>query len=249
MSRAAAIALSVMCLLLAAGAARAAEPTANARRPTFLDAPPPIVRDLPPEPTREEDEYPRRAWEAFPSGGVGMPFCRGTAFGVGHCGEATSGTTVGAGLLYRVSPSVAIGLDASFARFSLHSSTPGAAAYSHASWIGLLVRGYFLDRGMLDPYVETGFGQGSSASGYVDAGGEVRTESGAPSAMAGAGIDFWIASYLRVGAALSYRIAWLSSVRGCYASTCTTYGVDERGTVGSYATFGARATVALGREM
>jgi hypothetical protein len=249
MSRAAGLALSVTFLLLAARSARAAEPTANAHRFAFLDAPPPVVRDLPPEPTHEEDEYPRRAWEGFPSGGVGMPFCRGSAFGVGHCGDATSGATVGAGLLYRVSPYVAIGLDASFARFGVHASTPGAAGYSHASWIGLLVRGYFFDRGMLDPYVETGFGQGSSASGYVDAGGEVRTESGAPSVTAGAGLDFWVAPYLRVGAALSYRMAWLSNVRGCYASSCTTYGVDERGTVGSYATLGVRATLALGREM
>jgi len=67
--------------------------------------------------------------------------------------------------------------------------------------------------------------------------------------MAGAGIDFWLGPYLRLGPALTYRIAWISDVRGCYAGTCTTYGVDERGTVGSYATFSLRATVALGREM
>jgi len=249
MSRAVAIATWVTCLLLGSASAHAAEPPPRAPRFAFLDAPPPPLTDLPPEPTREGDEYPRRVWEGFPSGGIGTPFCRGTALGAGHCGEATSGATVGAGLLYRVSPYIAVGLDASLARFTSRASTAWGAAYSHASWIGLLVRAYFLDRGLLDPYVETGFGQGSAVAGHIDAGADVRTAAAAPSVMAGAGIDFWLAPYLRVGPALSYRISWISSVRGCYAATCTTYGVEERGTVGSYATFGVRATVALGREM
>ena len=160
-----------------------------------------------------------------------------------------AGATVGAGLLYRVSPYVAIGADASFARFASRTATPGAAAYSHASWIGLLVRGYFLDRGAFDPYVETGFGQGTAAAGYVEAGTDVRTEFAAPSIMAGAGIDFWLAAHLRVGPAVSYRFSWLSDLRGCYAATCTSYAVQDRGAVGSYATFSVRATLALGREM
>ncbi|HMI87232.1 MAG TPA: hypothetical protein VK550_24240 [Polyangiaceae bacterium] len=249
MSRALAVLVGVTSLVLAAWPARAAPSAPLPPRFAYLDVPPPSLTELPPEPTREGDEYPRRAWEGFPSGGGGVPFCRGSAFGVGHCGDATTGATVGAGLLYRVSPYVAIGIDASFARFTSRSTTTGTAPYSHASWIGLLVRGYFLDRGMLDPYVETGFGQAAATSGYVDGTTDVRTESAAPSIMAGAGIDFWLGPYLRLGPALTYRIAWISDVRGCYAGTCTTYGVDERGTVGSYATFSLRATVALGREM
>jgi len=248
MSRAVTFRLGVTCLLLGIGSARA-EPAPRAPRFAFLDAPPPPLTELPPEPTREGDEYPRRAWEAFPSGGVGTPFCRGSAVGAGHCGDATSGAIIGAGALYRVSPHVAIGLDASFARFASRASTAGAAVYSHASWIGLLVRGYFLDRGTLDPYVETGIGQGATTSGYAETGAIVRTESAAPSIMAGAGIDFWLAPFFRLGPALSYRISWLSDVRGCYGATCSTTGVDEHGAVGSYATFSVRATVALGREM
>ena len=249
MSRAVAVFVWVTSFLFSAGAARAGEPSGGARRFAFLDAPPPLSKDVAPEPTREGDEYPRRSWEAFPSGGAGTPFCRGTSWGVGQCGDAAAGATVGAGLLYRVSPYVAIGIDASFARFTSRASTPGTAAYSHASWIGLLVRGYFLDRGMLDPYVETGFGQGAATAGYVDAGTEVRTEFGAPSVMAGAGIDFWLSPHLRLGPAVSYRFSWLSDVRGCYGATCTSYGVQDRGAVGSYATLSVRATLALGREM
>jgi hypothetical protein len=77
----------------------------------------------------------------------------------------------------------------------------------------------------------------------------VRTEFGAPSFLTGAGIDFWLAPYLRVGPAFNYRFAWFSNVQGCVAATCATYGVDDRGAVGSYASFSVRATIALGREM
>jgi hypothetical protein len=249
MSRAVAVASWVTCLLFGAASARADELVPRQPQFAFLDAPPPPLPDLPAEPTREADEYPRRAWEVFPSGGLAAPFCRGTAFGVGHCGDASAGATAGAGLLYRVSPYVAIGVDASFARFASRAPAEGLAGYSHASWIGLLVRGYFLDRGIIDPYVETGFGQASASAGHTDGGTDVRTDFAAPSVMAGAGIDFWLAPYLRIGPAMSYRFTWISAVQGCDASTCTTYGVDERGAVGSYATFSVRATLALGREM
>jgi hypothetical protein len=254
--------------LLGAPAAHA-EPGASAGAPrfAFLDAPGPPLPDLPPQPTREADEYPRRVWEAFPSGGVSTPFCRGSAYGAGHCADATTGATLGIGGLYRVSPYIAVGFDASLVRFTLHGA--GDAPRSHASFVGLLVRGYFFDRGVFDPYVETGFGQGAAVARHVEratenggldgasigAGGaaagdiEVRTEFAAPAVMAGAGIDFWLAPYLRMGPALSYRFSWISTVQGCWGTTCTSVGVDERGAVGSYATVSVRATIALGREM
>jgi hypothetical protein len=271
MSRGVAIAWGVTLHLLGLLAARAAHSESGAPSPrfAFLDASGPPLPDLPPQPTREADEYPRRAWEAFPSGGVSTPFCRGSAYGLGHCGDATTGATLGIGALYRVSPYVAVGLDASLVRFTLHGPSGGAAPRTHASFIGFLVRGYFLDRGVFDPYVETGFGQGASVARHLEratedsgpdgtpadtrgsaaADIEVRTEFAAPAVMAGAGIDFWLAPYLRVGPALTYRFSWISMVQGCWGSTCTPVGVDERGAVGSYATVSLRATIAVGREM
>jgi hypothetical protein len=249
MSRGLAIALLVSFLLLGARSVRAAEPIPRDRRFAFLDAPRPPLPDLPPEPTREADEYPRRTWEVFPSGGVATPFCRGSAYGLGHCGDATSGAMLGVGALYRVSPYVALGLDLSFARFTPRATNAGATLQSEASFIGLLVRGYFLDRGLVDPYVETGFGQGASVARYAEGGRDVRTESAAPAFLVGAGIDFWLTSYLRLGPALTYRLSWISNVEGCWGSTCTSVGVDERGAVGSYASVSVKATIAFGREM
>lgn len=216
--------------------------------PSFLDAPPPAPAPLPPAPAREADEYPRRAWEAFPEVGLSAPFCRGDSFGLSHCGDSGTGTAMGGGALFRVTPYVGLGLEASFSSFELE--VDGAhAAYSRASWVGLLVRGYFLDRGAIDPYVETGLGRGSSSAGYSDASGNVSVESSGPSTLAGAGVDFWMTPYLRMGPALTYRWTFLSNVRSCLGSSCETASVSDGGSVGSFVSLSFVATVALGREM
>ena len=105
----------------------------EAGRFAFLDAPPPAPASMPPAPARESDEYPRRAWEGFPEVGFSAPFCRGDSFGVSHCGDSGSGTALGGGALYRLSPYVGLGFDATFSSFAL--AVDGAlATYSRASW-------------------------------------------------------------------------------------------------------------------
>jgi hypothetical protein len=221
---------------------------AQGRNLSFLDAPPPAPAPLPPAPARESDEYPRRAWESFPEFGLSTPFCRGDSFGVSHCGDSGTGTAVGGGALYRVSPYVALGLEASFSSFEL--AVDGAqTAYSRASWIGFLVRGYFLDRGAVEPYLEAGVGRGSSSTGYSNGTMVVSVEASGPSALAGAGVDFWVAPFLRMGPALTYRWTLLTDVRACTGPSCETVSVADRGAVGSFASLSFVATLALGREM
>jgi hypothetical protein len=67
--------------------------------------------------------------------------------------------------------------------------------------------------------------------------------------MAGAGIDFWLTPYIKLGPALAYRWTWLTDVRTCTGPSCETAKVGDRGAVGSYLTLGLHATVALGHEM
>jgi hypothetical protein len=241
-SPAPALALGLSLLGLAASTA------AEGGTSSFLDSPPPTPAPLPPAPARESDEYPRRAWEGFPEIGLSAPFCRGDSFGVSHCGDSGTGTALGGGALYRVSPSVGLGLEANFSSFEL--AVDGAqAAYSRASWMGLLVRGYFLDRGAVEPYVETGVGRGDSSAGYTDGVNDVRIEASGPSGLAGAGVDFWVAPYLRMGPAFTYRWTFLTGVRSCVGSTCQTASVADRGAVGSFASLSFVATFAIGREM
>jgi hypothetical protein len=217
-------------------------------RASFLDSPPPLPAPRAPEPAREGDEYARKSWEAFPEAGFGAPFCRGASFGSGLCGDTGNGTVLGGGALYRVSPYVGLGAVASFASFHL-DAPPATSSFSRASFIGFVVRGYFSERGALDPYVETGLGRGAAEMGATDGGVDVRSESAGPAAMAGAGIDFWVAPFLKLGPAFSYRWTWLTDVRTCAGGACSTASVADRGAVGSYASLTFVATLALGHEM
>jgi hypothetical protein len=221
-----------------------AQADAGPRRFVFLDAPPPTPPPLPPDPAGEPDEHPRRTWELLPQVGAGTPFCRGNALGPGSCTAAGAGAAFGVGALYRLSPYVALGVDLNVASFRLDGSLANRA-YSQTNWFGLLVRGYFAEHGLLDPYVEMGLGRGAAESGDAD----LRVTSAGPSTMAGAGVDFWVLPYLRIGPAASYRWTWLSSVDICSAGRCATASVADGGAVGSYATLSFVATLALGQEM
>jgi hypothetical protein len=143
---------------------------------------------------------------------------------------------------------VALGGVVSFASFHLDPS-PLPGAYSRASFMGFLARGYFADRGAIDPYVQTGAGRGAVVMGRSEGDVDVRSDGAGLSLVAGAGIDFWLMPYLKIGSALSYRFTWLTDVRTCDARACATAPVADRGAVGSYASLSVVATLALGHEM
>jgi hypothetical protein len=210
----------------------------------FLDAPPPEPAPRAPAPAREGDEFARKSWEAFPLAGFAAPFCRGPSFGAGNCGSTRRGTVLGGGALYRITPYVALGAAFSLANFETDAEA-GATAYSRSSFMGLTIRGYFADRGAVDPYVETGLGRGTASSGTLD----IRSESDGLSTTVGAGVDFWVLPMLKLGPAVSYRWTWLTDVRTCAGGMCDTSAVSDRGAVGSYLSLSLVATLALGHEM
>jgi hypothetical protein len=242
-----ALALGLSSLAIAS-VARAEAPAAGASRFAFLDAPPPEPAPRAPAPAGEADEYARKSWEAFPLAGFAAPFCRGPSLGLGDCGDSGHGTVLGGGALYRISPYVALGATVSFASFQL-DGPPSAGAYSRASFMGLLVRGYFSDRGAVDPYVETGFGRGTASTGMSDGTIDVRSDASGPAATVGAGIDFWVLPVLKLGPAISYRWTFLGDVRTCTGAACETVSVSDWGAVGSFASVSLVATLALGHEM
>jgi hypothetical protein len=79
--------------------------------------------------------------------------------------------------------------------------------------MGLTIRGYFSDRGAVDPYVETGIGRGTATSSASDGAVEVRSDAAGPAATLGAGIDFWVLPFLKIGPSFTYRWTWLTDVR------------------------------------
>ncbi|HKQ71205.1 MAG TPA: hypothetical protein VJT73_17795 [Polyangiaceae bacterium] len=221
---------------------------ASAAERSFLDAPPPAPPPEPPEPAREAEEFARRAWEVFPQIGLAAPFCRGGTAGLGQCGNTESGAAFGGGALYRLSPHVGLGLEASAAGFRFE--VPGAPlATSAVTWVGLVARGYFLDHGMFDPYVEAGVGRGSGSAAITGGPSAFRLETSGPSAMAGVGLDFWMTTFFRTGPALSYRWTWLTDVRACVDDACQRIAASEAGAVGSDVRFSLHATLAFGGEM
>ena len=85
--------------------------------------------------------------------------------------------------------------------------------------------------------------------GYSDGVTSVSVEAAGPSTLAGVGVDFWIAPYLRIGPAFTYRWTLLTDVRSCVGASCETSSISDRGAVGSFASLSFVATLALGREM
>jgi hypothetical protein len=240
-----AVAAGLILSLLGSATNAAAAVSEGASRLAFIDAPPPAPRAPGPAPLREEDEYGRRTWEAFPTMSLDTPFCRGDALGSSHCGDTETGTSLGGGALYRLTPYVGIGAAASFTSFG----KTGAEAFSHARWFGVIVRGYFLDRGAFDPYVEAGLGAGSVSSGESDGIHGVALRASGPASTAAVGIDFWVLPCLRLGPALAYRWTWLTRVERCVDGACTAGDVSSVGAVGSHLSLGVVATFAIGAEM
>ena len=236
-------------LLVLCSATRAiAEPRGRAEPDVdlgFLSAPPPAPPEPSPPPRREEEEFPRRAWELAPRLGLAVPLCRGDATGEGRCDQTTTGSAVGAGLLWRIAPYVALGVEADLSSFHLDA----AEGSSRSTWVGAVVRGYFLDRGWLDPWVQTGFGRGSIDTAWNGGNLEARFSGSGPATMAQAGLDFWISDHLKLGPAFAYYWTLLRDLRACSGPTCAVSSVGSTGAVGSYATVSIALAIALGREM
>jgi hypothetical protein len=243
-------------LVLAAGLfllrAKAHADPAPRERFAFLDALPPAPLPPPEAPAPEAEEFARRPWEAFPAVGVSSPFCRGDSFGLGRCADTASGLSMGLGFAYRVTPYVALGVEGGASRFHFDPALrdgPASGASSRSNWLGAVVRGYFLERGRLDPYVQAGFGRGAVNTTYVAQGVDVEVSGAGAATMVGAGLDVWVLPYFKVGPALVYRWAFFHELRVCQAGGCAGTTVGDGGAVGSDVGLRLVGTFALGREM
>jgi hypothetical protein len=234
------------------GTARSEAGGGQAARFAFLDTPPPAPLAPPEGPAPEAEEFARRPWEIAPAIGASSPFCHGETLGIGRCGDTSSGSGAGLAFTFRITPYVGLGVAARASRFRFEPSLGGgeqAAAASASQWIGAFVRGYFLDRGRLDPYVEVGFGRGAVSTTYGTQAGELEIGGAGPATMIGAGLDMWVLPALKLGPSLAYRWAFLSELRVCQAGACGTYAVADGGAPASDVEVSLVGTFAFGREM
>jgi len=235
--------------LLLALAALAAAPRARAERQTQR---PVFLFDLPPEPPvpspppgRDQQERPRRAGELVARLGFALPVCHGDASGLSRCDSTETGEGLGLGALWRVAPHVALGLEGSVARFGIDA----ASGWARSSWVGAVVRGYFLDRGWLDPYVQTGLGRGSIDTAYDDGAAEVRLSAAGLGTMVGAGLDFWISGHVKAGPAVFYHWTFFGDGRACAGGVCSAASVATTGAVASSISLSLVLSAAIGPEM
>jgi hypothetical protein len=114
-------------------------------------------------------------------------------------GERGTGLGAGAGAGFRQSPYFSLGAEGSVLRF---------AAPHRTTWVELAATGraYLLEAGFLDPYFELALGYAVTRA----SGGSPPTLLHGPSARAGGGIDFVVASTLRLGVLVGYRevVSW-----------------------------------------
>jgi hypothetical protein len=230
--------------------APAASATSDAAREAFLSDLPPAPHPRGPAPLAEEDEHARRPWELEPTIGAGTPICYGASGPL--CGAEGGGLSFGASGLFRLTPYVALGVvyqrlgggvdPAAFA--------PGVSATAWSDFFGAVARGYFLERGAFDPYVQAGFGRGSYHLDWAADGARFGAMSGAaPATEVTAGADFWIGSFAKVGASLSYFWTFLGDVRTCDPNGCSFVAADSLGAPGTELVLGVSVTFAMGREM
>ncbi len=223
-------------LLAASLLACLAAPPVWAADPDFLAAgPPPMPRAALADPGAEEPEHARRPWELAVRGAAASPGCLGGAL-LG-CDDLGAGGAWGASVVYRLTPLV--GLGAEVTRASLRGEGGGGVATA----LGARVRGWFAERGAVDPWVEVGWGGGALDLDRGDAG------SGATRALTtgvGAGLDAWIGRHAKLGAFVAADAWVVRSTRACAQSAC---GAPVGGEVVSMMRAGVALTVALGPEM
>lgn len=231
-----------------ADAELAASPSAPAA--SFLDALPPAPPPLPPAPDRETAERARRNWEVVPTVGWTMPSCRPASSGGSVCQGTGAGMNAGIGGVYRITPYVGLGAEVSAAEFRFDAVAAGASSgASRAGSIGPIFRGYFLERGGVDPWVQVGFGIGLVQSRFDGLAADVDARATGASVSGGAGVDFWISDSVKLGPALSQHLVFPSEVRVCQKGDCASYTVREAGGVTRWLRLGVVATFAFGEEM
>jgi hypothetical protein len=239
--------IAVGVALFAPGTSRAAA----AERETFLSSLPPAPRPRGPAPAAEEDEHARRPWEFLPALGAGTPICYGSSGPL--CSAQAAGFSIGLSTFFRLTPYVALGLSYQRLSGSIDSAAlaPGVSGTASSDFFGLIARGYFLDRGAFDPYVQAGFGRGSfgldMTAGGAPAGG---LRAAAPATEISAGADFWIGSFMKIGPQIGYFWTFLGDVRACGADgDCGYVGAGSLGIPGTELVLGLSLTIAAGSEM
>lgn len=200
-----------------------AEGAVALERYSFLEAPPPALLPLPPAPARAESEWARKNWEFVPSIGFAVPACRASGGAPSVCDDVGGGMSIGAAALYRVTPYVALGAEISAIELASDPSTSSdavASSQSHALFFGPIFRGYFIEHGSVDPWVALGFGGGNVVARHWAGMASYAVTETTTTTSVGAGVDFWVSPWLKLGPAFEERFVFSTNGEVCSGPGC-----------------------------
>jgi len=189
--------------------------------------PPPIVVEAPPAPELPPPEYPRRPFELTAELLAGLPNCAlGSSYNE-RCESVSAGPGLGATVLYRPSAYFAFGGTLSALSFGFRTAQDSALAGGSADGYfgGLLGRVYFLDHGLVEPYLELGMGSAGVATNAQESAAEYREKSAGLAFRVGGALEFYVSRQLRLGAAYDWTRFSVRHVSRCGQGRC--YEVDD----------------------
>ena len=212
--------------------------------------PPPIVLEAAPAPQLPPPEYPRRPFELTAELLLGLPSC---AIGSNYnqrCDGTSAGPGFGATALWRPSPYFALGGTISALSFGFRPAEGSGLSRGSADgyfW-GLLSRVYFVDHGLLEPYLELGVGRGGVATSAFEAGtdAEYQENSGGLAFRVGGAIEFYLGRHVRLGPAYDWTHLYVQHLRRCGQARCIDLDDASYGHGSGFSTISLRLSVLIG---
>ena len=213
---------------------------------------------LPPARDLGDEAYGRFAVELIPHLGPAWPRCQPGEQSSRNCIGTKLGADLGFTALWRVSAYFAWGGTLGIGLFQYEPPDAYGREHGSAAAVSLLLlaRGYFLDEGSIDPYVQLGLGGGALGTAFdetVDGAEEHFEETGAgPALQIGAGIDFYLTRHVRLGPALTVTQVSIDKVRRCTGGgegDCEDLPKEDDGYLDAYFSASARLTIGLGEEL
>jgi hypothetical protein len=214
--------------------------------------PPPIVLGAPPAPELPAQEYARRPVELTPELLLGFASCSDGSTDDSRCSGLSAGVGAGGTLLWRVSPYFAFGGTVSDVSFGFHPAAATGLRQASASGLfyGLLGRVYFMDHGLVEPYLELGLGGGSIRTSAREADDVQYDEAATGGALrVGGALEFFLSRHLRLGPAFDWTTFDVGHLRRCDGSACTELDASSYGHGTGFSSVSLRLSVLLGEGL
>ncbi len=229
------------CLALACGSVAAIARAEHA-------PPPPIVLDAPPAPELPPPEYARRPFELTAELLLALPDCTvGSSYNE-RSESIEAGPGFGATALWRPSPYFALGGTVSGQSFGFRPAEAEGLSQgsAHGYFWGLLGRVYFIDHGLLEPYLELGMGSAGVRTRALEADAEYQENSAGLAVRVGGAFEFYLGRHVRLGPAFDWTRFEVQQLRRCGQARCVDLDGASYGHGIGFSSVSLRVSVLLG---